>query len=946
MKSNVLASRPCAALLPLDNPPFARAALMKGWRAKKPFPALSWVLYAGLLMSALWCGDAGAQITTIQVLYAFTGPPDGAAPNAGLTLSGSTLYGTTSAGGSSDYGTVFAVPTSGGAPTWLVSFGGGDSQGPVAGLTLSGSTLYGTTAGDDGVTYNGAVFAVPTSGGPLSWSRSFSSANSGYPAAGLTLSGDGNTLYGTTRLGGSAAFPAGNGTVFSVPTDDTADPATLGSFSADGANGTTPAAGLTLIGSTLYGTASHGGSSDNGTVFSAPASGGAPTALVLFTGNSGTYLGTDPESGLTLIGSTLYGTTDGGGIPGDGTVFAVTTGGALTTLASFTDVDSGAHPFGDLALSLDGSTLYGTTSAGGILGYGTVFSVPASGGAVTTLATFTGGANGAYPNAGLTLSGDGKTLYGTTTGEGGVNGDYGTVFSLALLDHFGISAISSPQAAGAPFTITTITAQDADNNTVASFGGTVTFGGTAGVTGTSAAFSSGVLSGASVMPTVPGSGLTVTVDDGSGHTGSAVIATVYEGNPGTIAAGDTTWGPGGNYPWAMDQASSGQGANPGWVWLNITGMLRVTATVGDPFVIQAVSLQPDDSAGPVDDFNPAPPYVTYTWTIATASGGISGFDPSLFTIITTNFENFTGGGTFSVAQSGDGNSVNLVFSPHACDPSETSRDDTTLGGDAQLYFTNQYGLSAVEAINLNNCAISGGTAYGFGFPGGTPIVGSMTLNNTVALPNGTTNVAIIAGRNVAGDAVVNVRVYDECNNGTQFDPVIAKLVAQAGAHLWQTYSGVPSAEHYVALANGTPGLRSVKLLVNGWTYNLGTLADGQAVVVNIGASMNPGASNTILVMASGSQGATANILIADAASGSLVPVKPQVEAPVLSFVQKAGSVVLSWPAPAGFFTLQGRDSLDPAAGWQDLVVNQQESQGWSSVTIPGHAAGQLFRLRK
>jgi hypothetical protein len=75
-------------------------------------------------------------------------------------------------------------------------------------------------------------------------------------------------------------------------------------------------------------------------------------------------------------------------------------------------------------------------------------------------------------------------------------------------------------------------------------------------------------------------------------------------------------------------------------------------------------------------------------------------------------------------------------------------------------------------------------------------------------------------------------------------------------------------------------------------------------------------------------------------------VKPQVEAPVLSFVQKAGSVVLSWPAPAGFFTLQGRDSLDPAAGWQDLAVNQQQSQGWSSVTIQGQAACRLFRLRK
>ena len=99
------------------------------------------------------------------------------------------------------------------------------------------------------------------------------------------------------------------------------------------------------------------------------------------------------------------------------------------------------------------------------------------------------------------------------------------------VDHYVISAIASPQTAGTPFTITNITAQDVYNNTVTSFGSTVTFGGTAGVTGTSGSFSSGVLSNASVTPTVAGTGLTVTVTDAAGHTGSATIATV---NPGAV----------------------------------------------------------------------------------------------------------------------------------------------------------------------------------------------------------------------------------------------------------------------------------------------------------------------------------------------------------------------------------------------------------------------------
>jgi len=100
------------------------------------------------------------------------------------------------------------------------------------------------------------------------------------------------------------------------------------------------------------------------------------------------------------------------------------------------------------------------------------------------------------------------------------------------VDHFAISALGSPQTAGTPITGITITAQDAGNNTVTTFGGWVNFGGTAGVTGTSGIFTAGVLTGVSVTPTVAGSGLTVTVMDPVGHTGIATISTI---NPGGVS---------------------------------------------------------------------------------------------------------------------------------------------------------------------------------------------------------------------------------------------------------------------------------------------------------------------------------------------------------------------------------------------------------------------------
>jgi len=394
------------------------------------------LLIAGLLLAV---HPAQAQTYTLTTLATFNGS-NGANPEAGLILSGGTLYGTTWEGGDLSrnngsgygygYGTVFSVPAAGGAVTTLATFNGGNGGFP-GNLILSGGTLYGTTyeGGDLSLEYGyglGTVFSVPAGGGAVTTLATFNGTNGEWPLTSLILSG--GALYGTTFEGGDMSVDSGfgYGEVFSVPITGGAV-TTLATF--NGANGGYPG-NLMLSGGTLYGTTSWGGAGGAGTVFSVPIGGGAVTTLGTFNGSNGS----GPYAGLILSGGTLYGTTQIGGDlslngEGAGTVFSVPAGGgAVTTLATFT---GGNGWFPGASLILSGGSLYGTTAWGGDqslnggLGYGTVFSVPAAGGAVTTLATFNG-SNGADPECNLIRSGD--TLYGTTA-RGGAGGD-GTVFSL------------------------------------------------------------------------------------------------------------------------------------------------------------------------------------------------------------------------------------------------------------------------------------------------------------------------------------------------------------------------------------------------------------------------------------------------------------------------------------------------------------------------------------
>jgi uncharacterized repeat protein (TIGR03803 family) len=360
--------------------------------------------------------DARAQ--TFTTLANFN-TANGALPEAGLTVIGSTLYGTTGRGGAYGDGTVFSLPITGGSITDLTSFNSTDGEDARSRLLLNGSNFYGTTR-EGGAQDTGTVYSLPVTGGTPTVLASFNNTTGALLEGTLLLSG--STLYGMTYDGGAY----GDGTLFSLPVTG-GTPTVLATF--NGANGAMPDGdfSLTLVGSTLYGETSGGGAHGAGVIFSLPVTGGTPTVLHSF--NGGDY----PDGQLILLGSTLYGASNGGGAHGDGSIYSIPlSGGNLTTLYSFTQPSGG--PGIGLTLSSDGSTFYGVTPAGGALGTGpfgggsgSIFSIPVGGGPLTTLFEFNG-TNGLYPNGNLLQIG--STLYGTVF-EGGT-GNRGIVYSLAL----------------------------------------------------------------------------------------------------------------------------------------------------------------------------------------------------------------------------------------------------------------------------------------------------------------------------------------------------------------------------------------------------------------------------------------------------------------------------------------------------------------------------------
>jgi uncharacterized repeat protein (TIGR03803 family) len=392
----------------------------------------------------------GGELSTV-VTFDFA---NGATPMGGLSAFNGALYGTTRDGGDMGNGTVFRVSL-GDVPSFesLWSFGFFDGANPRGGvIQASSGSIFGTASngGDGGL---GSVFHLSESPSSVATILSFAGLEGGSTPSGRLLQATDGNFYGTTLGGG--AF--GLGTVFKLTPDGLMT--TLVSF--DGGNGLSPSGGLVQLGNALYGTTEQGGFGD-GDVFSIDLTSGELTTIAIFDSFAEVDpTGAGPRGGLT-IGSdgNLYGTTEFGSIT-SGTVFKVTPGGELTTLASFD-----GFPTSGVVQGFDGA-LYGATEEGGDFGAGAIFRVALPGGEMSTFASFDV-TNGAFPTARPIVGEDG-TLYGTTAFGGAA--DQGTAYQVSADGAVSVLASFDGIDPAGPFPQSLLRASDGNLYGAASLGG-------------------------------------------------------------------------------------------------------------------------------------------------------------------------------------------------------------------------------------------------------------------------------------------------------------------------------------------------------------------------------------------------------------------------------------------------------------------------------------------
>lgn len=329
------------------------------------------------------------------------------------------LYGVNSAGGTYGYGTIFKIKPDGTSYTVLKSLVNTTGSQPYGSLVrASDGNFYGMTY-LGGTANRGVIYRI-TPAGIYTVLRNFTGTTDGqYPFGDLIQAKDG-FLYGMTGSAGAN----GIGTIFKIKTDGTSFTVIRAlNISVEGGN--VKGSLLQAADGNFYGLTYSTTGGYYGSVFRVTST-GAVTVIKKFT--LATEGGYAMGSLIQAPDGLLYGMTNSGGKGGKGTIFKVTiagtTPGTLTVLSHLTGSAMGNVPQDNLVIGKD-SAYFGVTQYGGATNYGTIFKI--CGGVTSLVRSFTRNTDGGSPTGGLVRANDGN-LYGMTE-TGGSYGS-GTIYRI------------------------------------------------------------------------------------------------------------------------------------------------------------------------------------------------------------------------------------------------------------------------------------------------------------------------------------------------------------------------------------------------------------------------------------------------------------------------------------------------------------------------------------
>ena len=681
----------------------------------------------------------------------------------------------------------------------------GDSAGSTASLVLSGTSSF---SSDNGTRIGNAAGAV----GSVVVGGSSTFTTSGWLAIGNS---------------GSGSFVARDNAIVSVPVDfNVADLAgSVGSLTVEG-NASISASSVYLGKNEAGGTKAVGSVVMSGGSF---VSGGSE----FFIGRSGD--GSWSQSG----GSTNAAAEVVLGRFGSATGSLVVSGGSFTQSGTGTGMIVGFDGVGTLTVSGSGSVTVSGTQSGLTLGNFGIGSgtVALDGGTLTVPFIRKAGSSAVVNlNGGVLRAGAGARndflsgVDSATVLSGGAtfdtNGSSVTI-SQALADGgggggfvkqgAGTLVLAGVNAYTGPTSVTAGTLSLSSAGSIATSSAvTVAAGATFDVTSQAGGYA------VPATQTIGGSG---TVNGGATF---AAAATVSPGTgPGTLTfTQGVTFGSGGEYNWQMFSATGTAGATGGWDLLTTGGALSIASTSADRFHLNLWTLSgiSPDVSGSATNFDAGQ---SYTWKIASASGGITGFAADKFAIRTSatngtgGFANSLDGGTFSIAQSG--NDLNLVFS--AGTPSVITIDVASgTQTQAQAGYPSLSGSTPVRKTGSGTLVVDAANTL----TGSTTVQqGTLQLANGSAL--GSSKIVPVAGGTVSLTSYLQTTVgglapnagglvdvgsgYVTVASGLGVPELTTALVAGRGDGSWNGTSGITSSVAAADVASSVP--RTVGWLDNG-----------------------------------------------------------------------------------------------------------------------------------